>query len=137
MCFRSDKDDAGRQLDPTQIPSGIAIQTPSNATELGQKRMPSLDGATDATDPRLPRASALGRLHPKARRLGAGLGGAVAIGAIGTGMRQIPWVRGGYRGFRWRRLHDHRLQYGLRLHAVVGPRLGNGGTQRQTVLFGR
>jgi len=69
MCFRPDKDDAGRQLDPTEIPPGTAIQTPGNATELGEKGMPTLDGTTDAAHPRLPGTTAFGRLHPKTRRV--------------------------------------------------------------------
>jgi hypothetical protein len=109
MGFRSDKDDAGRQLDPAEIPSGAAIQAPGDATELGEKRMPAFDGAADATDPRLPGATAFGRLHPKASGVGAGVGRAVAVGAIGTGARQIPRVGVGDRRCRWRRLHDHGL----------------------------
>ena len=137
MCFRPDKDDAGRQLDPTEIPSGTAIQPSSYATELGEKGMPTLDRAADPADPRLSGATAFGRLHPKARRVGAGIGRAVTIGTIGTGTGQIPQVGVGYRRFRRRRLHHHRLQHRLGLHAIVGPRLGHDGTQRQTVFFGR
>src|SRR5262245_53792292 len=79
MRFRSDKDDAGRQLDPTEIAARTTIQTPSDATELSQKGVPTLDGATNAAHARLAGATTLGRLHPKARRVGEGVGGAVAI----------------------------------------------------------
>jgi hypothetical protein len=125
MCFRSNKDDAGRQLDPAQIPSGTAIQTPSNAAELGEKSMATLDGATNTADARLPGVATLGRLHPKAGCVGAGVGGTVAIGAIGTGTRQIPWVRVIHGCFGGGRLHDHRFQDRLGLDAIVGPRLGD------------
>jgi hypothetical protein len=137
MCFRSNKDDAGRQLDPAEIASGTAIQTPGNAPELGEKSMATLHGATDAADARLPGAATLGRLHPKASRVGAGVAGTVAIGTIGTSTRQIPWVRvihgrcGGWR------LHDHRCQDRLRLNAIIGPRLGDNDAQRQAVFLGR
>jgi hypothetical protein len=104
---------------------------------LGEKGVPTLDGATDAAHARLPAATTPGRLHPKARRVGAGIGRAVAIGAVGTGTRQIPRVRIDHGRFGGRRLHDHRLQDGLRLHAIVGPRLGNNGTQRQAAFLGR
>jgi hypothetical protein len=137
MCFRSDKDDAGRQLDPTEIPSRTAIQAPGDATELGEKGVPTLDGAADAADTGLPGAAALGRLHPKTRRVGASIAGAVAVGTIGTGAGQIPRVRVGHGGFRRWWSHDQRLQHRLRLHAVVGPRLGHDGAQWQTASFGR
>jgi hypothetical protein len=137
MGFRPDKDDAGRQLDPAEIPACAAIQPPGDATELGQERMPTLDGAADATNPRLPGATPFGRLHPKAGGVGAGLAGAVAVGAIGTGAREIPRVGVGYRGLGGRRLHDHRLQYRLGLHAVVGRGLGHDRPQGQAVLVGR
>jgi hypothetical protein len=137
MCFRSNKDDAGRQLDPAEVPSGTAIQTPGNATELGEKSMATLDGATDAADSRLPGTATLGRLHPKARRLGAGVGGTVAIGTIGTGTRQIPWVRVVHGRFGKRRLNHHRFQDRLGLDAIVGSCLGDNGAQRQAVLLGR
>jgi hypothetical protein len=130
MCFRSNKDDTGRQLDPAEIASSTAIQTPGNAAELGEKSMPTLDGTTDATDSRLPSAAAFGRLHPKARRVGAGIGRTIAVSAIGTGTRQIPRVRLGYRRFCRRRLHHHRLQHRLGLYAIVSPRLGHDSTQR-------
>jgi len=137
MCLRSDKDDASRQLDPPQIPSRTAIQTPSDATELGQKGMPPLDGAADAADARLSGSTPLGSLHPKARCVGPPLGRAVPVSAIGTGTRQIPWIGGGDRDWGGRRLHHHRLQNRLRLHTVVGSRLGDHGPQGQAMLVGR
>ncbi len=137
MCFRSDEDDAGRQLDPTEIASATTIQTPSNAAELGQKGVAPLDGAADTPHPRLPRATPLGRLHPKARRVGTAIAGPVAIGAVRTSTRQVPWVWVVHRGFGRRRLHDHRFQDRLGLHAVVGPGLGHDRPQGETVFFGR
>jgi hypothetical protein len=137
MCFRPDKDDAGRQLNPTEIPSGTTIQPSRDASELGQKGMPTLDRAADPADSRLAGAAAFGRLHPEARRVGAGIGRAVAVGAIGTGTGQIPRVGVGHRRFRRRRLHHHRLQHCLGLDAVVGSRFGHDGTQRQAVFVGR
>lgn len=137
MCFRSDKDDAGRQLDPTEIAARTAIQTPSDATELSEEGVSTLDGATNAAYTRLPSPTTLGRLHPKASRVGAGVGRAVAIGTIGTGTRQVPWVRIVHGRFGGRRLHDHRRQDRLGLHAVIGPRLGDNGAQRQTPFVGR
>jgi hypothetical protein len=137
MCFCSDKDDAGRQLDPTEIAARTAIQSPSNATELGEEGVSSLDCTPNATHARLSGATAFGRLHPKASRVGAGVGGAVAIGTVGTGTRQIPWVRVSGRRFSGWRLHDHRFQDRLGLHTVVGPRLGHHGSQREAVFLGR
>jgi hypothetical protein len=137
MGFRPDKDDTGRQLDPAEIPSGAAIQAPGDTAELCQKRMPTLDGAADATDPRLPGPTALGRFHPKAGCVGAGLGGAVAIGPIGTGVGQIARVGLGHRPLRRWRLQDHRLQHGLRLHSVIGARLGYDRPQGKAPLVGR
>jgi len=137
MCFRSDKDDAGGQLDPTEIAARATIQPSGDAAELGEESMAALDGTTDAADPRLPGVTASGRLHPEAGRVGAGVGGAVAIGAVGTGTRQIPRVRAVRGPFGGRRPHDHRLQNNLRLHAVVGPRLGHHGAQRQAAFLGR
>jgi hypothetical protein len=137
MCLRSDKDDAGCQLDPTKIPSGATIQSSGDAAELGEKGMPTLDRTADAADPRRSAPTAFGRLHPKARRVGAGIGRAVALGSIGTGTRQIAHVGVGYRGFGRRRRHDHRLEHRLRLHAIVGTGRGHDGTQRQAVFLGR
>ena len=137
MCFRSDKDDTGGQLDPTEIAARTAIQTPSDATELREEGMPTLDSATNAAHARLSGAATLGRFHPKAGRLGAGLAGAVAISTVGTGTRQIPRVGAVRRRFGGRRLHDHRFQDRLGLHAVVGPRLGHHDAQRQAVFLGR
>ena len=137
MCFRSDKDDAGGQLDPTEIAARATIQPSGDAAELGQEGMATLDGAADAAHPRLAGVTASGRLHPEAGRVGAGVGGAVAIGAVGTGTRQIPRVRAVRGPFGGRRPHDHRLQNNLRLHPVVGPRLGHHGAQRQATLLGR
>jgi hypothetical protein len=136
MCFRSNKDDAGRQLDPAEIPSGTAIQTPGNAAELGEKSMPTLDCTADATDSRLPGAAAFGRLHPKARRVGASVGRAIAVGTIGTGTRQIARVRLSHGRFCRRWLQHHRLQHRLGLYAIVSPRLGHDNTERETVFFG-
>jgi hypothetical protein len=130
MCFRSNKDDTGRQLNPTEIAARTAIQSPSDATELGEKSMATLDGATNAADSRLPRAATLRCLHPKARRVGAGVGGTVAVGTVGTGTRQISGVRIVHGRFGRRRLHDHRFQDRLGLHAVVGPRFGDHDAQR-------
>jgi hypothetical protein len=137
MCFCSDKDDAGRQLDPTKVAAATAIQTPGDATELSQEGVATLDSTTDATHARLSATATLGRLHPKASRVGAGVSGAVAVGTIGTGTRQIPWVRAISRRFSGRRLHDHRFQDCSGLHTVVGPRLGHHGSQRQAVFLGR
>ena len=127
MRFCSDKDDASRQLNPTEVATATAIQTPGDAAELGEKGVSTLHRAADAAHPRLTRATPLGCLHPKACRVGAAVRGAVAIGAVGTGTRQIPWVGVGHWGFDGRRLHDHRFQDRLGLHAVVGPRLGDDG----------
>jgi hypothetical protein len=137
MCFRSDKDDAGRQFDPTEIAAATAIQTPGDAAELGEKGVSPLDSAADATHSWLTHAATLGRLHPKARRVGAVVGGAVAIGAVGTSMGQIPRVWVVHRGFSGWRLHDHRFQDLLGLHAIVGSRLGHDDAQRQTVFLSR
>jgi hypothetical protein len=87
MRFCSDKDDASRQLNPTEVVAATAIQTPRDAAELGEKGVSTLHGAAYVAHPRLTRAPPLGRLHPKARRLGAAVRGAVAIGAVGTGAR--------------------------------------------------
>jgi hypothetical protein len=130
MCFRSDKDDAGRQLNPAEIPSATAIQPSGDATELGEKGMSTLDRTADAAHSRHAGASAFGRLHAKARRVGAGSGRAVAIGTIRTGTGQIPRIRLGYWGFRRRRLHYHRLEHRLGLDAIVGARLGHHDAQR-------
>jgi hypothetical protein len=137
MCFRSDKDDTGRQLDPTEIAAAPTIQTPGNAAELGQKGVAALDGAADTPYPRLPRATPLGRLHSKARRVGAAAAGPVAIGTVGTSTRQVPWIGLVHRGFGWRRLHDHRLQDRLGLHAVVGPGFGHDRPQGEPVFLRR
>jgi hypothetical protein len=137
MCFCSDKDDAGRQLNPAEIAAATTIQTPGNAAELSQKGVAPLDGAANTSYPRLPRTTPLGRLHPKARRVGAAIGGPVAIGAVGTDTRQVSWVWVVHRGFGWRRLHDHRFQNCLGLHAVVGPGLGHDRPQGETVFLGR
>jgi hypothetical protein len=58
MCFRSDKDNAGRQFDPTEIAAATAIQTPGDATELGEKGVSTLDSAADTSHPWLPRGCA-------------------------------------------------------------------------------
>lgn len=137
MRFRSDKDDAGRQLNPTEIAARTAIQAPSDATELSEEGVSTLDGATNAAHARLPGPITLGRLHAKTRRVGAGLGRAVAIGTVGTGTRQIPHVRVVHGRFGGRRLYDHRFQDRLGLHAIVGSRLGDHGAQRQAVFVGR
>jgi lambda repressor-like predicted transcriptional regulator len=47
----------------------LAFQTPDDAAELGEKGVSTLHGAADAAHPRLTRATPLGRLHPKARRV--------------------------------------------------------------------
>src|SRR5262249_40707071 len=62
MCFRPDKDDAGRQLDPTEIPPGTAIQTPGDAAKLGEKSVSTRDGRAGHVLPRhVPRAEGGGR----------------------------------------------------------------------------
>ena len=137
MGFRPDKDDAGRQFDPAEISSCTAIQPPGDAAELGQERMPAFDRAADATDPRLPRAAPLGRLHPETGSGRPGRGRAIPVGAIGAGVGQVARVRLRDRDFRRGRLQDQGLQHGLRLHPVVGTGLGHDRPQRQAVLVGR
>lgn len=137
MGFRSDKDDAGRQFDPAEIPPCAAVQPPGDAAELGQERMPPFDRAADATDPRLPRATPLGRLHPEAGGGRPGGGRAIAVGAIGAGAGQVARVGLSDRDLRRGRLEDQGLQHGLRLHPVVGAGLGHDRPQRQAVFLGR
>ena len=137
MGFRPDKDDAGRQFDPAEIASGAAIPPPGDAAELGQERMPAFDRAADATDPRLPRAAPLGRLHPETGSGRPRHGRAIAVGAIGASVGQVTRVGLSDRGLWPGRVDDHRLQHGLRLHAVVGAGLGHDRPQRQAVFLGR
>jgi len=99
--------------------------------------MPALYGTADAAHPRPPGLAPLRRLHPKAGRVGQASGRAVAIRPIGPRAGQVARIRGGHGNSRRRRLYDHRLQDRLGLHAIVRPRLGHDGPQRQAVFIGR
>ena len=99
--------------------------------------MATLHGTADAAHPRLPGLAAPGGLQPETGRVGPGLSGAVAIRPIGPRTRQVARVRGSHGNIRRRRLDNHRLQDRLGLYAVVGPRLGHHGAQRQATLLGR
>jgi hypothetical protein len=135
--FRPDKDDAGRQFDPAEIPSCAAIQPPGDAAELSQERMSAFDRAAYATYPPRPRATPLGCLHPKAGRCRPGRGRAIPVSAIGTGPGQVTRVGLNDRDLRRGRLDDHRLENGLRLYPVVGTGLGHDRPQRQAAFLGR
>lgn len=128
-----EEDHTGGQLDPAQIALGRPVEPPGDAPELRQKRMAPLHRTANPTDPRLPGFATLGRSHPEARGRRPFLAGPVAIGTVGSRVRQVARIgllhpRLGDRG-----LHDKRLQDRLGLGAIVDVRRRDHGSQRHSV----
>jgi NAD(P)-dependent dehydrogenase (short-subunit alcohol dehydrogenase family) len=115
----TEEDNAGSELDPTQIPLALAVKPPGDAAELRQEGVATLHRTADPTHPRLPRLAPLGGLHPEAGVGCSLLAGAVAVRPVRPRTGQVADVGLGHRHRAGRRTHHQRFQDRLRFDAVV------------------
>src|SRR5512144_1001988 len=126
---RPQEDHASRQLNPTQEPLSRPIQAPANPPKLSEEIVTALYGLANSTNARLP-LTPRRRLQAEAGRRGPFPGRLIAVGPIGLGGGETPWIGlpgGGRRCWRW---HDQRGEQPLGMATVVGIGRGHDHPQR-------